>query len=339
MSNLFKKAAVWTDIHLGKKSNSIAHLDDCFGFTKWAIEKAKEEGCETCIFLGDFFDSRSSLNIRTLNYGIRALEMMGKEFEQCYIVTGNHDLYYRDSRDLISTEFADRFPGVEIIRDMTQLDDVAFVPWMVGDDHLKLKKIKTKYAFGHLELPKFLMNAQIQMPETGPVKDKDFHGIERVFTGHFHKRQERGNIFYIGNTFPMNFSDAWDDERGIMILEWDGDPEYHSWPGAPKYRTLKLSDLVTNPELYLGPNTYARVQVDVVVSYEEANYIRESLIDEFKLREINLIPEKNRNDLDQEVDESIEFQSVDTIVTQQLAKIESEFYQPQLLLDIYNTLK
>jgi len=51
MPNLFKKAAVWTDIHFGLKSNSITHNEDCLAFVKWATAKAKEEGLKPACFL------------------------------------------------------------------------------------------------------------------------------------------------------------------------------------------------------------------------------------------------------------------------------------------------
>ena len=47
MTNLFKKAAVFTDIHFGLKSNSVTHNEDCLNFVKWATAKAKEEGEDT----------------------------------------------------------------------------------------------------------------------------------------------------------------------------------------------------------------------------------------------------------------------------------------------------
>ena len=53
-----------------------------------------------------------------------------------------------------------------------------------------------------------------------------FEHQEYVFTGHFHKRQVKDNIIYTGNAFPHNFSDAWDDERGWMFLEWGKEPEF-----------------------------------------------------------------------------------------------------------------
>ena len=70
MSNLFRKAALFTDIHFGLKSNSIQHNEDCLNFVKWATAKARSEGCETAFFLGDWHNNRASINILTLGYNI-----------------------------------------------------------------------------------------------------------------------------------------------------------------------------------------------------------------------------------------------------------------------------
>ena len=37
---------------------------------------------------------------------------------------------------------------------------------------------------------------------------------------------------------------------------------------------------------------YVRVTLDIKISYEEANFIRETFIDKYKLRELQLIPEQ-----------------------------------------------
>ena len=106
MTNLFKKAAVFTDIHFGLKSNSQLHNEDCLNFVKWATAKAREEGCETAMFLGDWHNNRASINIVTLNYSLRALEHLNENFEQTFFIPGNHDLYYRGKRDVQSVEWA-----------------------------------------------------------------------------------------------------------------------------------------------------------------------------------------------------------------------------------------
>jgi hypothetical protein len=209
---------------------------------------------------------------------------------------------------------------------------------LVGDDHKRIPKMKGQYMFGHFELPHFKMNAMVEMPDHGEIQVDSFGGFERVFSGHFHLRQQKRNINYIGNCFPHNFADAGDDARGMMTLEWGSAPVYHTWPGQPQYRVLKLSQVINNASTLLSPNMHVRVELDIDISYEEANFIKETFIKDYHLREMALIPVKNTAvDLDLAPGE-IKFESVDQIVTDQITNIESEFYDPKLLLQIYQNL-
>jgi DNA repair exonuclease SbcCD nuclease subunit len=339
MSNLFKRAAVCTDIHFGLKSNSQTHNDDCLNFIKWFTAKAKEEGCETAFFLGDWHNNRASINIVTLNYSLRALEHLNDNFDRVYFIPGNHDLYYRDKRDVQSVEWAKHLPNVVICNDWLHSGDVIVAPWLVGEDYKRIPKLSAKYMFGHFELPTFYMNAMVQMPDHGDVKREDFTGIEHVFTGHFHKRQTQKNITYIGNCFPHNYADNHDDERGMMILEWGKEPEYHAWPDQPRYRVYQLSDVLTNTDALLNKGMHVRVNLDVDISYEEATFIKETFVNTYNLREITLIPQKVvSEDINYDITGNIMFESVDTIVTNQLTNIQSEQYNKTLLLDIYRNL-
>ena len=170
MTNLFKRALLITDIHFGLKSNSITHNEDCLNFIKWATELAREKNCETCFFLGDWNNNRASINVLTLNYSLRALEHLNANFDRLYFIPGNHDLYYRDKRDVQSVEWARHLPNVEIVNDWFSNGDVIIAPWLVGDDHKRIPKLTAKYMFGHFELPHFYMNAMVQMPDHGEVK-------------------------------------------------------------------------------------------------------------------------------------------------------------------------
>lgn len=334
MSNLFKKAAVFTDIHFGLKSNSITHNEDCLDFVRWATAKAKEEGCDTCIFTGDWHNNRAALNILTLNYSLKALEHMNDNFDAVYFIPGNHDLYYRDKRDVQSVEWARHLPNVHICNDWFQSGDVVIAPWLVGDDHKRLAKKRAKYCFGHFELPGYYMNAMVLMPDTGEAKREDLTGFEHVFTGHFHKRQTAGNVTYLGNCFPHNYADAGDDARGMMILEWGQEPEFHAWPDQPTYRVLSLSEIVDNADQVFKPKMHARVNIDIDLSYEEANFIKETFVDTYKLRELSLIPRKEVS-VNEAATGEIIFESIDTIVQNQINAIESDHFDSALLMDIY----
>ena len=338
MQNLFKKAAVFTDIHFGLKSNSLLHNQDCSDFVDWFIAKAKEEGCETCLFLGDWNHHRASINMHTLQFGLRALEKMSAAFEHVYFIPGNHDLYYRDRRDIHSVEWANHLPNITIVNDWFNQGNVVIAPWLVGDDYKKLAKMTGKYLFSHIELPHFFMNAMIAMPDHGELNTEHVSGFGTVFSGHFHKRQARKNIWYIGNAFPHNYADAGDDARGMMVLEWDQDPEFYSWPGQPVFRVYKLSAVLENPDALLLPKSSVRVHLDIDISYEEANFIRETLIPKYQLREMSLIPIKQEQHSQDLSPGEIKFESVDQIVIDQITNIESEFYDPKLLLEIYRNL-
>ncbi len=336
--NLFKKVACFTDIHFGLKSNSGTHLRDCEEFVDWYIENAKKEGCDTGIFLGDWSHNRNSLNLITLDTSIRCLEKLGAAFEQFFWFPGNHDLFYKDKRDIHSSAFGKHIPGVTVVEGVTTIGDVTLVPWLVGDEWKTISQVKSKYMFGHFELPLFYMNAMVQMPDHGELQANHFTHQDYVFSGHFHKRQSRGKIHYIGNAFPHNFADSWDDERGMMIMDWGSEPKYINWDNCPKYRHVKLSDLIDKKDTIMQSKMHLKVNLDIDISFEEANFIKETFTNDYDIREISLIQDKINLEGTYEDNPDTKFESVDQIVSEQLVNIESEQFDKKVLLDIYNNL-
>ena len=336
--NLFKKVACFTDIHFGLKGNSNTHLKDCEEFVDWYIETAQANGCETGIFLGDWSHNRNSLNLITLDTSLRCLEKLGKGFQQFFWFPGNHDLYYKDKRDIHSSAFGRHIPGVTVVDTVTTLGGVTLVPWLVGDEWKTIEKIKSKYIFGHFELPLFYMNAMVQMPDHGELQSHHFEHPDYVFSGHFHKRQQRDKVIYIGNAFPHNFSDTWDDERGMMILEWGGKPEFHDWEDCPKYRTITLSDLIDRKETVMKSKMHLKVNLDIDISFEEANFIKETFMNEYDIREISLILDKSNLEGTYEDNPDAVFESVDQIVAEQLLSLDNGQYNKNTLIEIYNNL-
>jgi DNA repair exonuclease SbcCD nuclease subunit len=336
--SLFKKVACFTDIHFGLKSNSVTHLRDCEEFVDWFIANAKEQGCETCIFLGDWSHNRNSLNLFTLDSSLRCLEKLGASFEQFFWFPGNHDLFYKDKRDIHSSAFGRHVPGVTIVDSVTTRGDVTLVPWLVGDEWKTISQVESKYMFGHFELPLFYMNAMVQMPDHGELQASHFKHQDYVFSGHFHKRQQRDKIVYIGNAFPHNFADAGDDARGMMILEWGGEPKFIDWPNCPKYRSVKLSDLIDQKDSIMKGKMYLKVNLDIDITFEEANFIKETFMNEHDIREISLVQDKVNLEGTAVENNDSTFESVDQIVTDSLVNIESEQFDRTTLLEIYNSL-
>ena len=260
---LFKKIAAFTDIHFGLRGDSDQHNLDCTNYITWFLEQAEEYGAETCIFLGDWHHSRARISAKTMNVSLYNIERIASSFDNFYFITGNHDLFYRDNRDINSIEFSHLIDNITIVSEPLIQDDVAIIPWLNGNEWKTIKKTKCKYMFGHFELPGFLMNQMIKMPDLGTIHGDHFKYPEYVFSGHFHKRQSQGKIHYIGNTFPHNYADINDDDRGMMLMEWGGKPEYKVWSDAPNYRKLTLTQLLEEPEKWIDNKSYVRVEMDV----------------------------------------------------------------------------
>lgn len=336
---MFKKAAVFTDLHAGLKGNSFVHNQDCEEFIEWFIDQAHRNNCETAVFCGDFHHNRNSVNVATLNSSIRMLERLGSEFENFFMFDGNHDLYYKDRRTLNSTAYARHIPGVTMIDNIHVEDGVCMVPWLVGDEWKKVREIKSQYMFGHFELPSFYMNAMVRMPDHGELKAEHFKHQDYVFSGHFHKRQQQGKIHYIGNAFPHNYADAWDDSRGMMILDKENNkpPVYLNWDNAPKYRTIELSSLLEKTSDIILPKMHLRVSLDIDISFEEATYIKETFMEQYKCREIKLIPQKHIEEIDSDLDVST-FSSVNEIVSTEISELDTEKFDKSTLMSIYNGL-
>lgn len=336
LSNIdFSKTIVFSDLHYGLRNNSRDHNATCENFIKWMIEEAKIWGTKTCIFAGDYHHSRSAINISTLNYSVSGLKLLNDYFDNIIFLIGNHDIFYRDKLEIHSLPYIENYDNIHLIDKITVINDIAFVPWLVGDDWKQVQYINAKYMFGHFELPNFKMNSLASMPDTGMLNKSHFAGKEQVFSGHFHKRQNQDYVWYIGNCFPHDYSDAWDeDNRGIMFWEPGVTPTFKSFPDSPKYRQLTLSQVLTDPAQYIDKNTYARIVIDIQINYEEANFIKELFENELQAKSVHLIT-KRIDELDINENVEINFESVDSIVISHLQSIESTTIDKFELITIY----
>lgn len=341
---LFQKAAVFTDIHFGRSNNSIVNNQDCLEFVEWFCETAGLHDCDTAIFCGDWHHNRATTNSLTLQYTLKAIERLNMSFPQTYFIVGNHDLYYRDRRDVSSVTFAQYLPNIKLINDIETHGGVTFAPWLIGQEHTAVREMRGDYLFAHLELGGFKLNNSLIMPEhPGHINLSDLSGFREVYSGHYHKRQTRtaanGTVVsYFGNAFPHDYGDVnEEDERGMMILEWGAAPQYISWPAAPSYRYYNLSSILNEPERLLRPRMSCRVNVDIPISFEESNFIKEQLVPQWGLREMQLIPQKSTEGLE-DTGQFLQFHSIDQIVGEALDSIESATVDKALLHAIWRSL-
>ena len=77
----------------------------------------------------------------------------------------------------------------------------------------------------------------------------------------------------------------------------------------------------------------------VNITYEEANFIKETFASQYQLRDITLMPSKKEEHAQdwRQVDD-LEVENVDQIVYNSLNAVDSEMIDKKLLVDIYNNL-
>jgi hypothetical protein len=85
------------------------------------------------------------------------------------------------------------------------------------------------------------------------------------------------------------------------------------------------------------PKQHLRVTLDIDISYEEASFIKENFMAQYDIRELTLIAEKKAVEINTDIDIQA-FESVDQIVSNQLVNIESDTFDKNKLLEIYNSL-
>lgn len=347
---MFERMIVCTDQHFGRSGGSPVACNDSLEFIKWFCERGKTLGIKTAVLCGDYFHNRHSITLLTLDYALRSLELLNESFDKVFCITGNHDLMYRDKRDVSSTAFVRNLSNFIYVNEPLTLEHghetVSFIPWLTGKEAEKVKRLKSRYIFGHFEMGGYMMNARVPMPfhDTG-IQSEDFRLQEYVFSGHFHHRQSNTRtrkdgaiISYIGATMPYDFSDDHDEDKGLMILEWGRDPVFEAWPDQPLFRTMNLSDLINDPKRFLRPKVTARVSMDVDLTFEQMQFIKDDLAQEYQLRRLELIPSKQAGVNDQdaaEVLKDVKVQTVDQIVYEGLNALDSEAFDSATLRDIY----
>lgn len=342
-----QKGAYFTDIHFGKKSNSEQHNQDCLDFIDWFCDNTTKEKCDYIAFLGDWNENRSALNINTLNYSHRGAQKLNNLDLPVFFIIGNHDLYYRHSREIHSVIHHGEFSNFTLINQPTVVNDITgsvlFCPYMFHDEYVSLSEyIKVPIWAGHFEFKGFIITGENNRMPVGPDA-KDFKGPEYIFSGHFHKRQKSRNVHYIGNTFPMDFSDADDNDRGMMIFDHTANkPNLINWDNCPKYKNVKLSDILNNGNKILKPKTQVKCLIDIPIEDSESFELKKSLSEKYHLRGLNL---EDPRDIDEalsdtttEIDES-EMKSIDESVLEMLKEINTEHIENKLLISEYKKLK
>ena len=282
-----------------------------------------------------------------MEYSYEALQRLNGLGLPVYFIVGNHDLHRRTTRELHSVRIFNEFDNIVVIDKPTVVDNLLFCPFMFDHEYPSLIKHNDLWAWiGHFEFKNFVITGYNTVMDHGP-DHKMFSGPKKIFSGHFHKRQGQDNVQYIGNVFPADFGDAGDINRGMCTyLVKEDKIEFTDWKDCPTYYKTRLSEVIDDKWMPL-PKMKVKCIVDIEISYQDAQELREAMIDTYKLRDFLLEEDREakqgvvEGDNVKVTESMLDFTGIDYLVINQLEILKTDAkikVDPDLLIALYKDL-
>jgi 3',5'-cyclic AMP phosphodiesterase CpdA len=176
-------------------------------------------------FLGDLFDNRTSINLKTIDTVIKLFEDLSKIIE-CHLLLGNHDMYLMNSPDINSVSTVRNINNVFVYEEPQKITidglSIVIMPWIHGKDNEKeiLEKYKgADLLFCHSDLN----GCRTQLYPTRPLNRNildidDFAGYGKVYSGHIHIVQEINNFTFVGSPYHLDRNDV-ENKKGIFVYD------------------------------------------------------------------------------------------------------------------------
>lgn len=246
------KFLLTADWHLGVRGNSTIYYNIFMDWvSKFLIPTINENQIDELVVLGDIYDDRNEINVKTDDLSQIAIETILEKCKNVKIklITGNHDVYYKNTRDVGSLRKFNKFERTSVVnsfeRRKIENRTLLYCPWIINRDEL-LKHIEEKgkadICFGHFAVNGFQMVRGV--PEKAGWPQSFFKdNFLKVFSGHFHIRDEQGNIIYIGNPFQMQWGD-YSNDKGVYIFDSNTlQTTFIKNNISPEYKKIYLSQL------------------------------------------------------------------------------------------------
>jgi len=225
------KIAILGDLHFGMKNGNenILNYQRKF-FEQVFFPYLLDNDIKILVQLGDLFDNPKHIQYNTLKQCREFFFDKLKEYSiETHIIIGNHDKSNKHDLSINSPEL--------LIKDIGYYDNISIysnpstinisnikfdlIPWVCKDNEEQIfefiKKSKSKYCFAHPEI-NGLRFSKYGIECSNGMDKKLFKKYHKVFAGHFHYKQEKDNILYIGQPYQDTWASL-EEEKGFFVLD------------------------------------------------------------------------------------------------------------------------
>lgn len=220
--------ALINDSHFGHHNDAPFFLERGLSYYEKVVFPYVENNKIThIIHLGDFFDRRKYINFNTLReVRCRFLEKIPKNI-QFHIILGNHDTFYKNTNEVNSLKELFRgYENIVVYDSPTTIEinnlPISLVPWINETNKPEyyefIQNCNSPILMGHLEIFGFEVSNGVKHPNG--IVESALDKFEMVLSGHFHIKQSRRNIHYLGTQYQMNFNDT-NTLKGFHVLHTD----------------------------------------------------------------------------------------------------------------------
>jgi DNA repair exonuclease SbcCD nuclease subunit len=221
------KIGILTDTHFNfKKGNKVFHEYFEKFYKEVFFPTLRKYKIDTVIHMGDMFDNRKSTDYWSIDWTKRVILEPLKKYK-VHVILGNHDIFYKNTTKLNSPMLLlNDYKNIKVYDKPSTVQvgeqDLFFIPWITPESEQEtldsIRNTPARVAMGHLELSGFYVNKGT-IQQHGMDRGT-FDKFDKVFSGHYHMRNDDGKIFYLGNPYQLYWSD-YNDKRGFTIFDTD----------------------------------------------------------------------------------------------------------------------
>ena len=285
--------ALIADTHLGARNDNPHYSKYFYKFYDEIFFPYLEANhIKNVIHLGDVLDRRKFVNFKTLsdfnNKFVKPLIDRGCNID---INVGNHDTYYKNTNEINApSELLNpllfnihKDPKVTTIDGMKMM----FLPWVnssnIEQTTMMLEQESADMVLGHLEIKGFEMhNGHIS---TNGLEKKLFRRFETVLSGHFHKKSDDGQIYYLGSPYEFNWAD-YNCPKGFHILDTETREIKHIRNPETIHEKIYYND-ETNDYSNFDHSKYNDKFVKLIVEKKKDYFLFDKFLDGFYKTTVN----------------------------------------------------